>query len=140
MTAALAAVPYAQPEGSPFALDLGKRLRKIREEAGKSLRQVEEDSEGTWPACVVGSYERAERGVTVDKLHDLCGFYGVPLRDVLDPPPLVADAFTAITKSARSGVTEQIRQRLLDEAEDSRYDDASVRVIVAMAELVGGAM
>ncbi|HEY5397599.1 MAG TPA: helix-turn-helix transcriptional regulator [Trebonia sp.] len=142
MTAALAVAPAktAKKRASVFAILLGKRLRKVREEQRMSLMDVEEDSGGTIGSCSLGMYERAERAISVDRLNDICRFYEIPLSDVLDPPPLVSAAFRAITGAARSGATEQIRQTLLAQAELPRWDQPlnGAYVIAAMAELIGG--
>src|ERR687885_2157467 len=62
---------------------LGRRLRAIRQQQGLSLQGVEEKSRGKWKAVVVGSYERGDRAVTVQKLAELAGFYGVPVSELL---------------------------------------------------------
>ena len=62
---------------------LGARLRAIRLQQGLSLHGVEEKSEGRWKAVVVGSYERGDRAVTVQRLSDLAAFYGVPVAELL---------------------------------------------------------
>jgi transcriptional regulator with XRE-family HTH domain len=84
-----------------YARALGVRLRLIRQQQGLSLHGVEEKSEGRWKAVVVGSYERGDRAVTVQKLAELADFYGVPVGELLpdgapnsaaEPPPrLVLD-------------------------------------------------
>ena len=56
---------------SEYAKTLGARLRAIRTQQGLSLHGVEEKSRGRWKAVVVGSYERGDRSVTVQKLADL---------------------------------------------------------------------
>ncbi|MCU0266463.1 MAG: transcriptional regulator [Actinomycetia bacterium] len=86
---------------SDYARALGGRLRAIRTQQGLSLHGVEEKSQGRWKAVVVGSYERGDRAVTVQKLAELADFYGVPVAELLpggtpagagDPPPrLVLD-------------------------------------------------
>ena len=80
-----------------YARALGNRLRSIRQQQGLSLHGVEEKSEGRWKAVVVGSYERGDRAVTVQKLSELAQFYGVPVEELLpgggpspaamEPPP-----------------------------------------------------
>ena len=62
---------------------LGAKLRSIRQQQGMSLHGVEEKSEGRWKAVVVGSYERGDRAVTVQKLAELADFYGVPVAELL---------------------------------------------------------
>jgi transcriptional regulator with XRE-family HTH domain len=84
-----------------YARALGGRLRSIRTQQGLSLHGVEEKSEGRWKAVVVGSYERGDRAVTVQRLAELADFYGVPVAELLpegspsaaaEPPPrLVLD-------------------------------------------------
>ncbi len=79
---------------------VGARLRAIRNQLGLTLRDVEERSEGQWKAVVVGSYERADRAVSLPRLHQLAEFYGVDIAELLpggmpkvsdEPPPLVVD-------------------------------------------------
>src|SRR6266542_2518022 len=87
---------------SEYAKALGARLRAIRTQQGLSLHGVEEKSRGRWKAVVVGSYERGDRAVTVQKLAELADFYGVPVSELLPgdasaaaaaaaPPRLVLD-------------------------------------------------
>ena len=86
---------------SEYAKALGTRLRSIRQQQGLSLHGVEQKSKGRWKAVVVGSYERGDRAVTVQRLAELAAFYGVPVAELLpggspggavEPPPkLVID-------------------------------------------------
>src|SRR5437868_6865219 len=87
---------------TPYAKALGQRLRAIRMQQGLSLHGVEEKSKGRWKAVVVGSYERGDRAVTVQRLAELADFYSVPIGELLpdatqtaaatEPPPrLVLD-------------------------------------------------
>src|SRR3954449_11939071 len=66
-----------------YAKALGARLRPIRTQQGLSLHGVEEKSRGRWKAVVVGSYERGDRAVTVQRLAELAEFYGVPIQELL---------------------------------------------------------
>lgn len=66
-----------------YARALGAKLRSIRQQQGLSLHGVEEKSKGRWKAVVVGSYERGDRAVTVQKLAELAEFYGVPMSELL---------------------------------------------------------
>ena len=68
---------------SEYAKALGGRLRAIRTQQGLSLHGVEEKSQGRWKAVVVGSYERGDRAVTVQRLSELADFYGVPVAELL---------------------------------------------------------
>ena len=66
-----------------YARALGARLRAIRTQQGLSLHGVEQKSQGRWKAVVVGSYERGDRAVTVQRLSELADFYGVPVAELL---------------------------------------------------------
>ncbi|MDP9101249.1 MAG: transcriptional regulator [Actinomycetota bacterium] len=79
---------------NPYTKALGARLRAIRTQQGLSLHGVEEKSEGRWKAVVVGSYERGDRAVTVQRLAQLADFYGVPVGELLPERPAaqVADS------------------------------------------------
>ena len=66
-----------------YAKALGSKLRGIRQQQGLSLHGVEQKSAGRWKAVVVGSYERGDRAVTVQKLAELADFYGVPVAELL---------------------------------------------------------
>ena len=68
---------------SSYGKALGARLRAIRTQQGLSLHGVEEKSRGRWKAVVVGSYERGDRAVTVQRLAQLADFYGVPVAELL---------------------------------------------------------
>ena len=68
---------------SEYTKALGARLRSIRSQQGLSLHGVEEKSRGRWKAVVVGSYERGDRNVTVERLAELAEFYGVPASELL---------------------------------------------------------
>src|SRR5919202_6502453 len=92
------ALVETEPRGmtSDYARALGARLRAIRTQQGLSLHGVEKKSKGRWKAVVVGSYERGDRAVTVQKLAELAEFYGVPVSELLpqgspsaasEPPP-----------------------------------------------------
>jgi transcriptional regulator with XRE-family HTH domain len=79
------ALVETEPRGmtSDYARALGARLRAIRTQQGLSLHGVEKKSKGRWKAVVVGSYERGDRAVTVQKLAELAEFYGVPVSELL---------------------------------------------------------
>jgi transcriptional regulator with XRE-family HTH domain len=68
---------------SEYEVALGALLRAAREGLGLSLGGVQEKSRGRWKASVLGTWERAERSVTADKLAGLAAFYGVPVSSLL---------------------------------------------------------
>jgi transcriptional regulator with XRE-family HTH domain len=82
---------------SDYAKALGSRLRAIRTQQGLSLHGVEEKSQGRWKAVVVGSYERGDRAVTVQRLSELAEFYGVPVNELLPE----REAVIAVEQSPR---------------------------------------
>src|SRR5213594_3088204 len=71
------------PDDREYARALGSRLRAVRSQQRLSLHGVEQKSGGRWKAVVVGSYERGDRAVTVQKLAELADFYGVPVAELL---------------------------------------------------------
>jgi transcriptional regulator with XRE-family HTH domain len=77
---------------SGYAKALGQRLRWIRMQQGLSLHAVEVRSQGAWKAVVVGSYERGDRAITVQRLAALADFYGVPVSELLPEEDAVAGA------------------------------------------------
>ncbi len=98
---------------SEYAKALGIKLRAIRTQQGLSLHGVEDKSQGRWKAVVVGSYERGDRAVTVQRLSELADFYGVPVAELL-PEGLSAGASEP---SARLVIDlEQLQQVTPDEA------------------------
>ncbi len=66
-----------------FARAVGARLRAIRQQQGLSLHGVEQRSDGAWKAVVVGSYERGDRAISVQRLSELAEFYGIPVSELL---------------------------------------------------------
>jgi transcriptional regulator with XRE-family HTH domain len=68
------------------AQELGARLRIIRKSQKMSLQEVEKKSLGHWKAVVIGSYERADRALSVGKLAELLHFYQVPISSCFSMP------------------------------------------------------
>ena len=99
-----------------YAKALGAKLRTVRNQQGLSLQGVEASSHGRWKAVVVGSYERGDRAVTVQRLADLAEFYGVPMAELLpDPPvpPVVEPPARLILDLERLGMVPDERVRPL---------------------------
>jgi transcriptional regulator with XRE-family HTH domain len=69
-----------------YARSLGDRLRRVRQQQGLSLHDVEHRSEGQLKASVVGAYERGERAVSISRLQVLASFYRVPVAELLPDP------------------------------------------------------
>ena len=58
-------------------------LRAIRKSRGLTLKDVEKKSQGKWKAVVIGSYERCDRALSLNKAVQLATFYKVPLDELL---------------------------------------------------------
>lgn len=61
------------------ALRIGQELKKIRKQKGLSLADVESLSGGRWKAVVIGSYERADRAISIGRLSALMALYQTPV-------------------------------------------------------------
>ena len=73
------------------------RLRIIRKSKGWSLQDVERNSNGKWKAVVIGSYERADRAISLKKAISLMDFYQVPVSELFpDIPPQVSTRSIAL--------------------------------------------
>ena len=68
--------------------DPAERLRLIRKSKGWSLQDVERYSNGQWKAVVIGSYERADRAISLKKAISLMEFYQVPVAELFPDSPL----------------------------------------------------
>ncbi|MGI8941181.1 MAG: transcriptional regulator [Actinomycetota bacterium] len=90
-------------EAREYAKALGENLRKIRQQKGMSLQDVQAASKGEWKAAVIGAYERGDRNVTVGRLHELADFYDVPISELL---PEAGDAIPVHTESRRRVVLD----------------------------------
>lgn len=97
-----------------YAKALGGRLRAIRTQQGLSLHGVEEKSQGRWKAVVVGSYERGDRAVTVQRLSELAEFYGVPVSELLPEGATVSNTEPAAARLVID--LEQLSQVPADQA------------------------
>ncbi|HSK24780.1 MAG TPA: helix-turn-helix domain-containing protein [Egicoccus sp.] len=70
----------------PYALALGERLRRVRQQQDLSLHEVEARSGGALKASVLGAYERGERAVSITRLHAMAQFFRVPVAELLPDP------------------------------------------------------
>ena len=70
-------------EGNAYARMIGERLRAIRRQRGWSLRDAEQASHSEFSASALGTYERGERSLSVERLHRLAGLYRVPVDRLL---------------------------------------------------------
>lgn len=97
---------------------VGDNLRAARKRRGWSLNQACEASADRFPAVVLGSYERGDRAVTVDRLVAIAYLYGVPAASLL--PDFSTDA------KLRASVLEDVAEELRRQAAELRGDEVSV--------------
>src|SRR5437763_9813359 len=82
-----------EEEGNDYARLIGGSLRAIRRQRGWSLREAENASGSEFSASALGTYERGERSLSVERLHRLARLYRVPVDRLLpEEPTRPADA------------------------------------------------
>ena len=74
-------------EDHAYARLIGERLRAIRRQRGWSLRDAEQASKSEFSASALGTYERGERSLSVERLHRLASLYRVPVDRLLPEQP-----------------------------------------------------
>jgi len=112
------------------------RLRIIRKSKGWSLQDVERNSNGKWKAVVIGSYERADRAISLKKAISLMEFYQVPVSELFpDIPPQVSTRSIAIdlvklsaVQSEYSSVIQRFVRGICDRRKDWNGKVLTVRV------------
>ena len=112
------------------------RLRIIRKSKGWSLQDVERNSNGKWKAVVIGSYERADRTISLKKAISLMEFYQVPVSELFpDIPPQVSTRSIAIdlvklstVQSEYSSVIQRFVRGICDRRKDWNGQVLTVRV------------
>ena len=112
------------------------RLRIIRKSKGWSLQDVERNSNGKWKAVVIGSYERADRAISLKKAILLMEFYQVPVSELFpDIPPQVSTRSIAIdlvklstVQSEYSSVIHRFVRGICDRRKDWNGQVLTVRV------------
>ena len=110
-------------EPAEYPLEVGENLRATRIALGMSLRDAEVKSRGRHKAPVIGSYERADRSVTIQKLAELAEFYQVPVSSLLPPQdaPEGSEETVRVARAIRSagispreaGWTVRVRRQLI---------------------------
>jgi transcriptional regulator with XRE-family HTH domain len=66
-----------------YAAAVGARLRALRHARGLSLTHVQQLSGGRIKRVVIGSYERGDRVITLQRLARIAEFYDVPVAELL---------------------------------------------------------
>ena len=122
-TAGLTAVEDGSTEfDADVSLEVGQRLRTVRQAKGLSLAEVEARSGGRWSASAVGSYERGFRNLSLPRLKALADFFEVT------PAALLGDEGETEVPSG-SGLVfdiEALRTRFA-EAPITRFVEAIIR-------------
>jgi len=105
---------------SATSVEIGERLRSIRQQQGLSLLDVEAFSRTEFKASVLGAYERGERAISVHRLLRLAEIYQVH-RDHLLPQETGVDADIAKRDEAldESFRIDLERLRIVDDTEAS---------------------
>jgi transcriptional regulator with XRE-family HTH domain len=121
-------------------MTVGARLRDVRTQKGLSLQQVEAQSGGRWKTAAVGSYERADRMISVGQLAALASFYDVPLDALLAdegsaaPHTRAARVVLNLPALAQPPVNESARLRRWVEQIRRERDDWAGQVLSIRAE------
>jgi hypothetical protein len=100
------------------------------------LQDVERNSNGKWKAVVIGSYERADRAISLKKAISLMEFYQVPVSELFpDIPPQVSTRSIAIDlvklsaiQSDYSSVIQRFVRGICDRRKDWNGQVLTVRV------------
>lgn len=81
----------------PSAISIAERLRTLRRERGWSLADVERISKGSVKAVVLGSYERCDRTLSLNRAIELADIFAIPLNHLLAAPEISAPVPTRAT-------------------------------------------
>lgn len=100
------------------------------------MQDVERNSKGKWKAVVIGSYERADRAISLKKAIALMEFYQVPVSELFpDIPPQVSTRSIAIdlvklsaVQSEYSSVIQRFVRGICDRRKDWNGQVLTVRV------------
>lgn len=107
--------PRSQPRrtapSQPSAKSIADRLRTLRRERGWSLADVERISKGSVKAVVLGSYERCDRTLSLNRAIELANIFSIPLIHLLAAPEKCAP-----TPTRASMMVDLRRTRMLAES------------------------
>ncbi len=94
-----------------YARQVGRRLRRVREERLYSLNDLQRESNDEFKMSVISAYERGERMMSVQGLDRLARFYEVPITQLL---PSADDGWRAAAEPRRTVTIRLDRLRELD--------------------------
>lgn len=81
----------SRPQTSPVQpspASIAARIRRLRRERGWSLADVEKLSRGSVKAVVLGSYERDDRTISINRAIEIAKIFSVPLHFLLAAPEI----------------------------------------------------
>ncbi len=98
----------------PSAKSVAARIRTLRHERGWSLADVERISKGSLKAVVLGSYERGDRTLSLNRAIEIASIFSIPITHLLAPPQKSAPVPTRATmmidlRRVRSLAEEPVR-------------------------------
>jgi transcriptional regulator with XRE-family HTH domain len=134
---------WSASDADAAARRLGEQLRQVRRQQDLSLHDVEVLSEGRFKASVVGAYERGERSLSVERLHQLAEFYRVGVDELLPrspaPPPVPGELSVVIDLVAleRRRDVQPVLARYVDAIRERRGDHDARVLTLRERDLVG---
>jgi len=124
---------------------VAERLRAVRENLGWARHDVELKSNGRMRAGRLGTYERGERRISVEVLHQLASVYGLDVAELLpagrdiDPDTRVAALsfdWKAVCRRAKQPDGEPLHQFLTMVRAMRRSTPDSDRVVIRGSDLL----
>lgn len=73
-----------------YQVEVGNRLRNVRESRGLSRKDVESQTRGEFKESILAMYENGRRRIPTPRLKQLADFYGVSLAFLLGESPVAA--------------------------------------------------
>lgn len=122
-------VPVVQPKVTPKAADtqsdIGRKLRHLRRDAGKTLENVSADT--GIPVSLLSTFERTSQGLSFKTLHELVAHFGTTLaalsgqEDRTGGESLIRNGDWSNWPPSSSGVTVQILSQGKNQMECHRF-------------------
>jgi DNA-binding transcriptional MerR regulator/mannose-6-phosphate isomerase-like protein (cupin superfamily) len=115
----------SQPANLPQSSDIGRRIRHLRREAGKTLEKVA--AETGIPVSMLSTFERTSQGLSFKGLHELVASFGTTLsilsgqEDRRAGESLIRDGEWSNWPPSSSGVTVQILSEGRNQMECHRF-------------------